>query len=168
MALNNVGSSLVAEASRRPERIPTLTRALTRNVVTLMAPVVTLLVIGAPTLLSLFGSAYSIHSATLLRLLALAVAPRVVIILWMSINRVHRRVGRIFAVQSLLGGLLIGASALALQLRPSIDVIGFTYLGAQTFVAISILPSLARHMRAQPTPDDVTDPIGGDLGSPLP
>ncbi len=162
-ALNNVGSSLVAEASRSPARIAALTRVLTRHVGMLLIPVVTLLFVGAPVLLSLFGSAYSAHSTTLLRLLAVAVVPRLIITLWMSVNRVHRQVGRIFAVQGALGGILIGGSALALYLRPSIDVVGVTYLACQTVVAAVILPSLVQHMRGQRSCDEATvDVARGD------
>jgi hypothetical protein len=170
VALNNVGASLVAEAARTPDRLPVLTRAVSRHVMTLLAPVVALLLVGAPTLLSLFGSSYSVHSATLLRLVALAVAPRVVITLWMSINRVHRRVGRIFAIQATLGGLLIATTAITIHLHPSLNAIGIAYLVCEALVAIGVLPSLVKHLRAQRTLDDaaaVAMPVG-ESGSALP
>ncbi len=150
VALNNLGSSLVAEAARNPDQLGVLTRKLVRHILILLAPVVAVLVIGAPVLLLLFGHTYSVHSSTLLRLLALAVAPRVVIILWMSINRVYRRVGRIFAIQATLGGLLLATSALALHLGTNIDGIGVAYLGCQTIVAIVLLPNLVHLVRSQP------------------
>ena len=151
VALNNLGSSLVAEVAREPERLGELTRKLVRHILLLLGPVVLVLVVGAPILLSLFGHEYSAHATTLLRLLALAVAPRVVIILWMSMNRVHRRVGRNFAMQAVLGGLLLASSALALHVHPNINVIGIAYLSCQTLVALALLPDLVANIRSQRT-----------------
>ena len=162
VALNNLGSSLVAEAARQPEHLGGLTRKLVRHILLLLGPVVVVLVIGAPILLSLFGHAYSVHSTTLLRLLALAVVPRVVIILWMSINRVHRRVGRNFVMQAALGALLLVSSAFALHIDLNINVIGITYLSCQTVVALVLLPDLLGNIRSQRIvasgPSEVDDP----------
>lgn len=151
LALLNVGSSLVAEAARQPDRLAPLTRALSRHLVTLLAPIVAILIVGAPYFLRILGAAYSSHSTTLLRLLALAVAPRIIITLWMSVNRVHRKVGRILALQATLAAVTVGASAVALGVRPSIDVIGYIYLVGQTIAAIGVVPNLLSHIRTTPT-----------------
>jgi O-antigen/teichoic acid export membrane protein len=168
IALFNVGSSLVAEAARQPERLSKLTRDLSRHLVMLLAPVIVLLVLGAPVLLRVFGSVYSAHSVELLRLLALAVVPRIAITMWMSINRVRMRVARVFAVQATLTALLIAACAVALDIRPSINVIGLTYLGCQCLVALIILPGLLPHLRSRPDLVDVVPFAGGDPGSSTP
>jgi len=169
LALLNVGSSLVAEAARQPDRLASLTRALSRHLVKLLAPIMAILIIGAPLFLRILGAEYSSHSTALLRLLALAIAPRIVITLWMSINRVHRRVGRILALQATLAAVTVGASAIALNVRHSITVIGVIYLIGQTVAAIGVLPSLLSHTRPHATHAGRMVPrAGGDPVGPLP
>ena len=169
MALLNVGSSLVAEAARQPDRLASLTRALSRHLVKLLAPIMAILIVGAPLFLRILGAEYSSHSTALLRLLALAIAPRIVITLWMSVNRVHRKVGRILALQATLAAVTVGASAIALNLHPSITVIGLIYLIGQTIAAIGVLPRLLSHTRPRPSHAGRTvRRAGGDAAAPLP
>jgi O-antigen/teichoic acid export membrane protein len=169
LALMNVGSSLVAEAARQPERLASLTRALSRHLVKLLAPIVAVLIIGAPLFLRILGAAYSSHSTTLLRLLALAVAPRIVITLWMSIHRVHRKVGRILALQATLAAVTVGASAIALDIHHSITVIGLIYLTTQGVVALGVLPSLLSYTRPHRSQTGrMTRRAGGNPAAPLP
>src|SRR6185369_11010272 len=93
--------------------------------------------LGAPVLLQLFGRAYAVEGAGLLRLLALGALPNLVNMLYLSVARVRNRVGTIVAVQAVLCALALGLSYPLLQWYGIMGV-GIAWLSSQTLVAIGI------------------------------
>jgi O-antigen/teichoic acid export membrane protein len=143
VALVSVASSLTVEGSRQRERLGELVTALLRRMVLLAAPIVVLVVVTAPLILSLYGDAYAAHSSDLLRVVAVAVLPRIVVVVWMSMNRVRQRLGRILAAQALLTTSVLGLSVVLVP-RYGIIAVGLVHLAAQTVLALALVPGIRK------------------------
>jgi O-antigen/teichoic acid export membrane protein len=143
VALVGVASSLTVEGSRQRERLGDLVTALLRRMICVAVPIVLAVVIVAPMILRLYGKDYAQHSSALLRVVALAVLARIVVVVWMSMNRVLQRLGRILAVQMVLTTMVLGLSALLVP-RFGIIAVGIVHLAVQTAVALTLLPGLRR------------------------
>jgi O-antigen/teichoic acid export membrane protein len=143
VALVNVASSLTVEGARHKDRLGELTRSLLRRITVIALPLVLVVCAAAPLILSLYGEAYVAHSTTMLRVVVLAVLPRIVVVVWMSLNRVRQRLGRILVVQSLLTGSVLGLSWVFLPTW-GILAVGTIHLAVQTLAAIVLAPALWR------------------------
>lgn len=142
----NFGVSLTVESSRDQSRLAFYTQQILRRGFLLFTPGVMLLWLAAPLLLSVFGKGYAQSSAALLRLLLLAVLPKLLVAIFVAVSRVRKRVGRIIVVQALTSTLVLSLS-LALVGRLGILGVGVAYLISQAVVAAAVLPSLARLLR---------------------
>ncbi len=129
-----VASSLLAEGSHARgdpgEHIP---RAFGLTLA-LVVPAIGLCWIGAPLLLSLFGTRYAANGVDTLRLLSLAALPTSLNILHLTVARVDRATWRILGITAATGGgaLLLGAALASVQ---GVTGIALGYLAAQTAVA---------------------------------
>jgi O-antigen/teichoic acid export membrane protein len=148
-ALVSVGTSLTAEGAHDPDRLAGLAAALGRRIMLVAFVGVMAIAIGAPYLLAVSGGAYSAEATTLLRLLALAILPKVAIVLWVSIAQVKRQVGRVLAVQGVLSVLVLAPLAPLLD-HYGIDAVGIAKLAAQCVVAACLLPGLIRSISRRP------------------
>jgi O-antigen/teichoic acid export membrane protein len=144
-ALVSVTSTLTVEGAHEEQRLGELTSALIPRLFIGGAILLAGIVIGAPHVLSIFGPAYATNASDLLRLLALGLLPRGVIVLWMSTARVENKVGEIVAVQGALSVLVLGLSALLIS-HFNISGVGIAYLIGQTVIAAALLPRLRRLM----------------------
>jgi glycosyltransferase involved in cell wall biosynthesis len=142
-ALVSVTSSLTVEGAHAEDRLPELTSALIPRLLIGGGVLLGAIVIGAPRLLSIFGPAYADNASGLLRLLAIGLLPRGVIVLWMSTARVQNKVREIVAVQGALSVVVLGLSA-SLITHFNISGVGIAYLMGQTTVALALLPRLRR------------------------
>jgi O-antigen/teichoic acid export membrane protein len=142
----NFGVSLTVEGSRDEARLASYARQILRRAVILFIPAVMLLCLAAPLLLTVFGEQYADSGVPLLRLLALAVLPKLVLITFVAVSRVQKQVGRIVAVQALTSTLVLSLSLMAMG-RLGILGVGLAYLISQTVVASVVLPSLVRLLR---------------------
>jgi len=106
-------------------------------------PMVVVIVLTAPLLLSLYGDIYADHSSELLRVVAVAVLPRIIVVVWMSMNRVLQRLGRILAAQAVLTTAALGLSAVLVP-RYGIIAVGLAHLAVQTVVAVALMPGLRK------------------------
>jgi O-antigen/teichoic acid export membrane protein len=138
-ALLSIGMSLTAEGAHDQDRLPELARGLFHRVLLVAVPALLTIVVGVPYLLGLFGDTYEAEASTLLRLLTIAMLPRIVIMLWEGVARVHRRVGQILVVQA-AQSVLILALAVPLLDRYGITGVGIAYLVSQVSVAAVLLP----------------------------
>lgn len=145
LVVYNFGVSLTIEGSRDEARLPLYTRQLLRRAYLLFAPGIVLLLLAAPLLLAVFGGEY-VRSGATLRLLALAVLPKLIVTVFVAVCRVQRRVGRIVVVQALTSTLVLSLS-LALMGRLGILGVAVAYLGSQVVVASAVVPSLVRLLR---------------------
>ncbi|HLH29198.1 MAG TPA: hypothetical protein VKW77_09785 [Acidimicrobiales bacterium] len=167
VALYNVGGSFIAEAARQPGRLADHARSVLAHLTLLVAPAVAICLAAAPTILSVFGARYSAHASTLLRLVALAALPRLVVVMWMSVHRAERHVGRVFALQAALSGALVLGCGLALHYGGSLAAVGAVYLVCQASAALVLAPGLHRRIRSATagSPDLVRAPSAGTAPS---
>ncbi|MGW1883207.1 lipopolysaccharide biosynthesis protein [Streptomyces sp. NPDC001970] len=110
----NMASSLTAHASHSPETLAGGVRGALRRMVILLVPVVLVLVVFAPQILAPFGPDYAAHGATVLRLLAAAALPRVVVELYIGVLRVQGRTGVLAVLQGAMCTLVLGSAAVLL------------------------------------------------------
>ncbi|MFD9976312.1 lipopolysaccharide biosynthesis protein [Streptomyces sp. NPDC059017] len=107
----NMASSLTAHASHSPGGLAEGVRGALRRMAVLLVPVVVLLVVLAPLILAPFGADYAEHGTTVLRLLAAAALPRVVVELYIGVLRVQGRTGVLAALQGAMCALVLGSAA---------------------------------------------------------
>ncbi|WP_446040805.1 lipopolysaccharide biosynthesis protein, partial [Streptomyces sp. SID1121] len=137
----NMASSLTAHASHSPERLAEGVRGALRRMAVLLVPVVLVLVVFAPQVLAPFGPDYAEHGTTVLRLLAAAALPRVVVELYIGVLRVQGRTGMLAVLQGAMCLLVLG-SAMFLLGPTGISGAGLAMLGSMTLVALVAAPGL--------------------------
>ncbi|MFI2436797.1 lipopolysaccharide biosynthesis protein [Streptomyces sp. NPDC018693] len=107
----NMASSLTAHASHDPRHLADGVRGALRRMTLLLVPVVAVLVVFAPQILTPFSADYAEHGTTVLRLLAAAALPRVVVELYIGVLRVQGRTGMLAALQGTMCTLVLGSAA---------------------------------------------------------
>jgi O-antigen/teichoic acid export membrane protein len=142
----NFGVSLTVEGSRDQSRLALYTQQILRRGFLLFTPGVALLCLAAPLLLTVFGKGYAQSSTALLRVLLLAVLPKLLVSIFVAACRVQKRVGRIVIVQACTSALVLGLS-LAFVGQFGILGVGLAYLISQASVAAAVLPWLGRLVR---------------------
>jgi O-antigen/teichoic acid export membrane protein len=95
----NMGTSLVAESAHDPSRLAAGVRSVITHTAKFLVPAVVVMIIGAPVLLSVFGSGYR-SAADDLRLLVLAAIPNLLVSIAVSSARAQRRLRFLLTVQA--------------------------------------------------------------------
>ncbi|MEU9352229.1 lipopolysaccharide biosynthesis protein [Streptomyces griseoloalbus] len=131
----NMASSLTAHASHDPRQLADGVRGALRRMTLLLVPVVAVLVIFAPQILTPFSADYAEHGSTVLRLLALGALPRVVVELYIGVLRVQGRTGVLAALQGAMCALVLG-SAGVLFTPAGIAGAGWAVLISMTLIAV--------------------------------
>jgi aminoglycoside phosphotransferase (APT) family kinase protein/O-antigen/teichoic acid export membrane protein len=143
LANQNMGMALITEAARDPAGIHRYARqALTRTLM-LGLPVVALTVAAAPAILGVFGADYAREATTLLRLLTASAVPFAVVVMFMSIVRVQKRM-RALLVLSAAMSLPALAGIVATVPHVGIVGVGYAWLGTQVVVAGVLLATELR------------------------
>ncbi|MGZ0145908.1 phosphotransferase [Kribbella sp. WER1] len=132
------GQSLVAAGARDPDRLPPHYRQLRRHTLTVLAPAVLVVVIGAPMLLHFFGGWYASEGTTTLRLLILSVLPNAVVSLAISRARAERRTGEV-AWYLIATGLIVVGLTVVMVPRIGIAGAGLGWFVAETLLAGVVL-----------------------------
>jgi O-antigen/teichoic acid export membrane protein len=145
-ALLSIGMSLTTEGAHDQDRLPELAAGLLQRVLILAAPVVLAILFGVPYLLGVFGGTYRAEATALLRLLTIAMLPRIVVVIWEGVARVQRRVGQVLAVQA-AQSVFVLALSVPLLARYGITGVGIAYLASQVAVAAVLLPRLLAFVR---------------------
>ncbi|MFE9772316.1 oligosaccharide flippase family protein [Streptomyces sp. NPDC005931] len=130
----NMASSLTAHASHDPRQLADGVRGALRRMTLLLVPVVLVLVVFAPYILTPFSADYAEHGSTVLRLLALGALPRVVVELYIGVLRVQGRTGVLAVLQGTMCALVLGSAA-ALFTPAGIAGAGWAVLTSMTLVA---------------------------------
>lgn len=143
LALVSVTSSLTVEGAHEERSLPALVSALVPRMLAGGVLILAVIVIAAPQILAIFGPAYSANATGLLRMLAIGLLPRGVIILWMSAARVQNKVRAIVGAQGAASAIVLGLSVLLMS-DFNILGVGIAYLVGQTAVALALLPALRR------------------------
>ena len=139
----NMGSSLIVEAARAPDRLVEHARRVLRHNAVLIAAAATLMVATAPWLLALFGPQYAQHGTVLLRLLALSALPNLLLGVAVDVARARRRLGWAVLLQALLCLLVLGLSVLLIP-RLGVTGVGVAWLAAECTLGLPLLVTLPR------------------------
>lgn len=136
-------TSLTVEGAHDERRLAIYCYRVLKQLLLLLTLTVAALLVGAPLLLSLFGADYAAEGSTLLRLLALALLPNVLMVLYLGVARVRNQTTGIIGVQAMLCTLLLG---LSYWLLPSLGLVGVGWatLIAQSCVALWTLTTPLR------------------------
>ncbi|MFE6223273.1 MULTISPECIES: hypothetical protein [unclassified Streptomyces] len=144
----NMAASLTAHASHSPESLADGVRGALRRMVLLLVPVVLVLVVFAPLILTPFGQGYTDNGSTVLRLLAAGALPRVAVELYIGVLRVQGRTGMLAVVQGGMCVLVLGGAALLLG-PYGISGAGMAVLGGMTVMALVCVPGLRAVLRGR-------------------
>ncbi len=130
--------SLLTEASADPGDLGRLSwRSLTSTLPLLVAGVVGI-VLTAPLLLRIFGQGYAAGASGLLRLLALAALPGLVVTVQAAVLRVqHRYRAQVLLALALAVPVLVGLGPATRQW--GLDGVGWLWLGVHVVVALAVL-----------------------------
>ncbi|MEU0893317.1 lipopolysaccharide biosynthesis protein [Streptomyces massasporeus] len=159
----NMASSLTAHASHDPRQLADGVRGALRRMTLLLVPVVAVLVVFAPYILTPFSPDYAEHGSTVLRLLALGALPRVVVELYIGVLRVQGRTGVLAALQGAMCALVLGCAAM-LFTPAGIAGAGWAVLLSMTLIAVVSMAGLRaalRHDDSAPPARTPADPAYG-------
>lgn len=134
----NMGTSLLAESMRRPERLVEHGLRVLRHSALLLAGITVILVVAAPQILSLFGAEYSAQATTLLRLLALSALPNLLLSVAIDVARARRRLRWAVALQVAMCVLVLGLTHVLLP-RLGVTGAGVAWLATQCLIAVPLL-----------------------------
>ncbi len=134
----NMSTALVVEGSLDQARLPEYFRRSLINATRLLAPAVAIVVAAAPVLLRIFGEDYAVEGTLLLRLLALATIPNIVVFLCIGLLRVQNRVREVIVVHGVTGLAMLGLSYVWLR-SYGIAGVGLAWLVTQTCVALVLI-----------------------------
>jgi O-antigen/teichoic acid export membrane protein/aminoglycoside phosphotransferase (APT) family kinase protein len=135
---HNIGTSLVLHGASDRPALPQLVRKAALQGGALLLACVVVLVAVAPYALSLFGGDYADGATTLLRLLALAALPNLVLSLAVSVARVERRLRVAMIALGAQALLSLGSAALLVE-AIGVSGAGVAWLGSQCIVATGVL-----------------------------
>jgi O-antigen/teichoic acid export membrane protein len=134
----NMSVSLVVEGTLDQDKLRSLARRALFHTLRLLAPVALVLVLGAPLLLRIFGTAYAAEGSDLLRLLALATVPNVFFVLFIGFSRVQRHILHIVVAQAAVAVLTLTLGYILLP-RYGITGVGLAWLISQVLAALAII-----------------------------
>ncbi len=152
-------TALLVEGSYDEGALTSLTRRAACRCACVLLPGVTIAVIVAPYVLSVFGESYSQYGTGVLRLLLLAAVPQTVVALAMSVERVRGRANRVVKYQVISAGTAIG---LAIPLMQAIGLVGIgvAWLLSQCIVGLLVLPSMLDCLRGGRLPTAFESEVG--------
>lgn len=135
---SNVGSALVAEGARSPDRVPGLTRAALRNSALLVLPAAGLGILLARPLLGLLGADYASQASTMLQLLLLSAVPQLLIGIALATARLRHDLRTIALTYGALAVTTYGGAWVAVNLG-GLTGVGIACLVSQLLVALLLL-----------------------------
>ncbi|MEU6244390.1 lipopolysaccharide biosynthesis protein [Streptomyces sp. NPDC047024] len=163
----NMGASLTVEGSHDPARLAANTRAALRRMARIMLPIATVLFVGAPWILGVFGPGYADAATPLLRWFAVGAVLRVVMETYFAVLRAQSRTSGLAWLQGLLCVLVLGLTLLLLP-RMGLTGAGVAEISSLAVIVAIAAPRLWRTLRSGPGgPPDSTAPDGdlADLGT---
>ncbi|MFC4012524.1 lipopolysaccharide biosynthesis protein [Nonomuraea purpurea] len=141
----NVGVSVTVEAPAEAHARATVVRHALRRALVLVGPIVVITVAAAPLISWVFGHGAAI-AVPLLRLMALAVLPGLVVEIYLATLRSQNQARKLAIVQLGLALSILGVTA-ALFPIAGIAAVGYATLASQSIVVLLILPDLRRALK---------------------
>ncbi|WP_254047276.1 glycosyltransferase [Streptomyces aureus] len=133
LVARNLGSSLVVEAVRSPERLVEHTLRMLRHTGLLLGAGIVFVAALAPQILQFFGPEYAEHGSTLLRLLALSALPNILVSMAIDVWRARRRLRWAVGVQIVMCVMVLGLTKVLLP------TLGITGAGVAWLVTMCLL-----------------------------
>ncbi|MFJ1702663.1 lipopolysaccharide biosynthesis protein [Kitasatospora sp. NPDC088346] len=149
VAAFSMGSSLIVEAARAPERLAEHARRMLRHTGLLLLVATAVVIVAAPWILKLFGPGYSESGTTVLRLMVLSALPNVVLSVAIDVCRVRRALRWLIALQLTFAVLVITMVAVLLPAF-GLTGVGLAWLITGCAIALPLLVALPRWL---PSPD---------------
>ncbi|GGO65671.1 lipopolysaccharide biosynthesis protein [Nonomuraea cavernae] len=150
----NMAVSLTVEGSFDRAQLAGNCRRALRRAFLIIAPVIAVTILAAPLILTVFGSEFAAEGTTLLRLMALAVLPRVLIEIYLSALRAQSQARTLAIVQIGLAATVL-ISIVVLFPFAGVNAVGYGMLFSQILVALLIFGSLRKILKfgeiGQPT-----------------
>ncbi|TDC91726.1 hypothetical protein E1292_42240 [Nonomuraea deserti] len=139
----NMAVSLTVEGSFDRSQLAENCRRALRRAFMIVIPIIAVAIAGAPLILTVFGPAFAAEGTTLLRLMALAVLPRVLIEVYLSALRSQSK-ARTLAVVQIGLAVLVLVSTLALFPFAGVNAVGYGLLASELLVALLIFGNLRK------------------------
>lgn len=151
-----MATSLTVEGSFDPAALGRHTRRALHRSLTVLIPMIALVVLAAPLVLSVFGAEFADNGTTLLRLIALATLARAFVELYLGALRAMGRGRALLCIQAARCALALGLTWLLLP-RFGIEGVGIALVITQSVTAAGVAPALIRLCRPHGTSDDSPD-----------
>ncbi|WP_406674245.1 hypothetical protein WBK31_02060 [Nonomuraea sp. N2-4H] len=146
----NMAVSLTVEGSFDRAALAENCRRALRRAFMIVVPIIAVAVLGAPLILRIFGSEFAEEGTLLLRLMAVAVLPRVLIEVYLSALRAQSKARALAAVQIGLAVLVL-VSTMALFPYFGVNAVGYGLLFSELLVAVVIFGNLRKILRVDET-----------------
>ncbi|GAA2665448.1 hypothetical protein GCM10010412_041780 [Nonomuraea recticatena] len=146
----NMAISLTVEGSFDRSRLAANARQALKRALLIITPIIGVACLAAPLILAVFGSEFATEGTTLLRLMALAVLPRVLIEVYLSSLRALGEARKLAVVQIGLAALVL-ASIMALFPFVGVNSVGYGLLFSELLVALLIFRSLRKVLKGGET-----------------
>ena len=130
----NVGMALITEGSRDPDHLLEHARRALTHSLRIVVPLAAGIALGAPLVLRAFGAEYAAHASHVLQLLTIAAIPDAVIITYLSVARVRRRMTAIFTIRT-VQSVVILVLAVVLLRTIGLNGVGVAWLVTQSAIA---------------------------------
>lgn len=144
-----LSTSLLAEGANDPEQLRSQAAKAALGGTALALLVALVLASGAETILAAFGSDYASNGAGLLRLLAFAGVPYLLVNVYLGVARVQKRMAPIVLVPGTMAVVSLAAGSVFIG-RLGIEAMGVAWLAGQ----VCALVLAAFYWRHLPTPSD--------------
>ncbi|MEV0144596.1 MULTISPECIES: hypothetical protein [unclassified Nonomuraea] len=146
----NMAVSLTVEGSYDRAQLAENCRRALRRAFMIIAPIIAVTVLGAPLILMIFGSEFATEGTTLLRLMALAVLPRVLIEVYLSSLRARSEARALALVQIGLAALVLVSIAVLFPFA-NVNAVGYGMLFSELLVAGLIFGKLRKVLNSGET-----------------
>nr|WP_062340298.1 lipopolysaccharide biosynthesis protein [Herbidospora sakaeratensis] len=152
-----MATSLTVEGSFDPAALGRNTRRALHRSLTVLIPMIVVVVLAAPLVLSVFGAEFADNGTTLLRLIALATLARAFVELYLGALRAMGRGRPLLYIQAARCALALGLTWLLLP-RHGIEGVGIALVVTQSVTAAAVAPALFRLCRPKGWKTDPVPP----------
>ncbi|WP_336206212.1 lipopolysaccharide biosynthesis protein [Nonomuraea sp. LPB2021202275-12-8] len=142
----NMAVSLTVEGSFDPSKLAANCRNALRRALLIIVPIIVVTVVVAPFILHIFGAKFAEEGTMLLRLMALAVLPRVLIEIYLSALRARSEARALAFVQIGLAALVLASIAVLFPFA-NVNAVGYGMLLSETLVALLIFGKLRKILK---------------------
>lgn len=146
----NMAVSLTVEGSFDRSQLAANCRNALRRALLIIVPIIVVTIVAAPYILLVFGDKFAAEGTLLLRLMALAVLPRVLIEIYLSALRAQSEARMLAVVQIGLAALVLTSIAVLFPFA-NVNAVGYGMLISQSLIALLIFGKLRKILKTDGT-----------------